>query len=290
VKKPAAQTVTVQILPVALIDEPLNPMRETMEEADLAELGISMQTVGQIHPVWCEQLGSRYRIIVGHRRLIAARAVGMATLQAFVVPAASVDIMAIMTAENSRREAVNPAEEARWIQKMFDGPAGHDVDKICGILKVSRQYVDNRLALTAGCPRVLAAVEQREIGLGVALLLNQIPQPSYRAMYLEQAMSGCASTRIVKVWVEEFLSRGSVLDPNALPDDPGRPAEPLPVMPLMTCFLCSQGGDEHEMKIHWAHQSCITVLLRRCGMDAGQLLAGGAGCPPNAPPADGGQA
>lgn len=254
-----------RIVPIELVDEPLEPERETMDEVLLAELADEIAAVGQQNPCRVREEGGRYRIISGHRRLLACRLVQIPTLKVIVDRDNSVSDLAKMLSENSGREDPNPVERARVYGRALTELCGGDVDKLCELVKKPRAHVEDRLQLLAGDERVLAALAHRHITLGVARELNRVDDADRRLVFLDAAVRSGATVRTVQEWrvKAEFLPP----TPAPPPDTTGTDGQPQHIAPSngFVCMFCGDDDDVHLMELLYLHRQCRKFVQRLLG-------------------------
>lgn len=243
-----------------LIDDPEAPERETMDPQALAELSESIAEVGLIKPLIVKPIGKRFEVVAGHRRKIACGLAGYSPVPCRVKVAGSVTALSIMIHENAHTEAVNAIEEARFYAKCLVEECGDDVDVLCAKLKRRRVYVEGRLNLLVGYPRVVVALENSLISIGVAETLNRTKDPNQLLLLLDQAINQGASVRTVTQWVRE----ANLQDPIQLPQDDAfdpnsPPAPPVPVQ-LPKCFFCRTSKHSHTMKFLYMHEPCADIV------------------------------
>ena len=97
-----------RLIEIELIDDPAAPMRETMDEQAMGELIGSIMDVGLQVPLRVKQVGDRYEVIAGHRRLIACRQAALPKVKCMIDHQANISDLAKMVAENTGREEINP--------------------------------------------------------------------------------------------------------------------------------------------------------------------------------------
>lgn len=84
---------------------------------DVTDLAESMEAKGLINPITVRPENGKYRLIAGHRRLMAAKQLGWKQIEASVVEVDDVTAMAIAIMENRDRQDVDPFDEARGVVK-----------------------------------------------------------------------------------------------------------------------------------------------------------------------------
>lgn len=262
-------------LPLDLLDEPPAPVRAAMNDVALAALARSVSQVGVINPLAVVERNGRYQVIAGHRRQLAAKAVGLERVPAIIFPTKQVALEAIQLHENIHREDLNPVDEARFFAQLYER-CGQDVDAVADLVKERREYIDDRLSLLAGDAAVLEALEHGDISAAVARELNREEDSGYRKMFLVSAVSGGASARLVREW----RGRHAVSPSGATAPDPpaaAGSAAPAPGEPdtIFKCWFCGSTEAKHTLKLLYLHEGCDHVARELVRGQLGARAGGG---------------
>jgi ParB/RepB/Spo0J family partition protein len=249
-------------LALELIDEPSLAMRETFEAEQMEDLAASIRDLGVIMPIVVKPAGGRYEICDGHRRYLAAIRAGLATIPAVLQQANGTSGEAIKIHANAFREDVNPAEEARYLDQVLERDCAGDIDQLCALTHLARSYVEGRLLLLEGDPDVFTAIRERKISLAVARELNRVKDRGYRLMYLDAAIRGGATARLVAEW---RIKSDSIMPADA--PDSGNGANQYTGLPApvtsMTCLCCDSDEEPWEMELLPLHRRCRRIFLDR---------------------------
>jgi ParB/RepB/Spo0J family partition protein len=127
---------------------PLNPRQDVADE-DMESLGQSLLEAGQIQPLVVELLPEtedRYRVVVGDRRLLAARLQGQKTIEAKVLqPLEDLARLRLMFADNKHRRDLSFYEELQltesWATALREAGLPVTYESIAGEMGASRQKV-----------------------------------------------------------------------------------------------------------------------------------------------------
>lgn len=247
-------------LPLDLIDEPRNAERETMDEAALAELAMSIAEVGLIQALTVKRVGDRYEVVAGHRRLLACRLVNYSPAPCRVRTEGDVDALAVLVAENAHREEVNPIEEAQFYFRLYSEKCGHDVDAVCAMVRRKRAYVEDRLVLLDGYPQVVNALRQGRISIAVARVLNKAKDPNRMLICLDTACSQGATARQVAEWIRDGEAMGDVQLPAMDPAAQEAAALAFSQAYKMECLFCQSDKHVHTMKQYYLHDPCKDII------------------------------
>jgi ParB family chromosome partitioning protein len=163
-------------VPVDLLRRGKYQPRVDMREDSLAELAESIKAQGVVQPIVVRPLtvpspeGKLYEIIAGERRWRAAQRAGLATIPAVIRRVPDEAAVAMSLIENIQREALNPLEEARALDRLireFDMTHQTAADAVGR----SRAAVSNLLRLLELAEEVKYFVEQRQLEMGHARAL-----------------------------------------------------------------------------------------------------------------------
>lgn len=156
---------TVQELPIAAISANRAQPREVFDEDALEELANSIRSVGILQPVTVRQIGtgkkSQYELVMGERRLRAAKLAGRTTIPAIIRETADDEMRVNALLENIQRVNLNPLEEAAAYQQMIE-ELGVTQETLAKRLSRSRPQIANTLRLLK-----LPAEVQVQVAAGV---------------------------------------------------------------------------------------------------------------------------
>lgn len=157
---------------VDLIDDGAN-VRELTDPG----LVDSIRTHGVLQPIVVRAVGRRFEVVMGNRRLLAARKVGLATIPAVVEEAARDDQILRQVAENVHRKEMNAIDVARALQAYLDAHPEMRKGELAAALGRSGPYgpvwIANKLALLRMDDHVVAKIEAGEISESQALAARQ---------------------------------------------------------------------------------------------------------------------
>ncbi len=173
-RESVSETERVKDLDIERIDPNPHQPREHFDGEHLKELAESIRQNGVLQPIVVRRVENRYELILGERRLRAAKLAGKTTIPAIVRDVDDADSLRHALMENLQREDLNPMEEARGYQALKDG-FGLTVGDIGEMIGKNRSTVANSLRLlnlpdvvktlivegklTAGHARALLSIE-----------------------------------------------------------------------------------------------------------------------------------
>lgn len=192
-------------IPVDLIHpNPVQP-RQFFDEAELKELAASILEVGVIQPVVVFPMDSGYELVVGERRLRAAKKAGLKTIPAIVSEAAPErqHIMALM--ENIHRSNLSAVEEAASLQVIME-KSGWNQSEMAERLGRSQSSVANKLRLLKLEEPVQRLVMEGKLGERQARALLALPPEDQIAFASEAAAENIAAGELEKRVKERITS------------------------------------------------------------------------------------
>lgn len=248
-------------LPLELIDDPELPARTKMSDEKMEELVESIRVYGLQVPMVVARVGNRFEVIAGHRRRIACTLAGLVVVPCVVYASKHDELEAVKLLENTKREDLNPADEALWFRDLLDKRCNGDIEKLCGLVGEKVTYVDDRLALLRGGQDVFEALQRGDIKVGVAHELNKIPDPRYRAYYLDCAIRVGATRATVIGWVTEWKGMFGGPQPPAPPATEAPVIVPQPSYDPHRCYICGENDPRYIPEQIPIHTHCKLAIL-----------------------------
>lgn len=145
----------------AVLPNGKQPRRYFNEEA-LDELAASIKEVGVMQPPVVREIGSgRYELIMGERRLRAAKLAGLKTIPVILRVSADNEMLREALLENIHRSELNPLEEGAAYQNLLND-FGYTHEELAVKVGKSRPTITNTLRLLN-----LPASVQRKVAAGI---------------------------------------------------------------------------------------------------------------------------
>ena len=152
----------VRELPVdVILPNPFQP-RKQFDESKLAELADSIKQHGIVQPLVVRQKGDSYELVVGQRRLEAARMIGLEKVPVIVKSLKDIEMVQVALIENLQREELNPIEEAEAYKRLVE-EFGMTQEELAKVLGRSRPTITNTLRLLSLSLEVQAIVSRGTI-------------------------------------------------------------------------------------------------------------------------------
>lgn len=139
-------TNTVTMLSIdAIRPNSANPRREIGDVSELA-LSIAAQGIQQALVVTPTTTQGQYTLVIGHRRLAAAKEAGLTTVPCMVKDMDEKTQAEVMLVENIHRDQLTALDEARGYAHLLD--LGEDADQMAAATGRSRSTVQRRLKIS----------------------------------------------------------------------------------------------------------------------------------------------
>lgn len=136
--------------------------RTYFDETELQELAASIKEVGVLQPPVVREISEgRYELIMGERRLRAAKLAGLKTIPVILRASTDNEMLREALLENIHRSQLNPLEEGAAYQNLLND-FGYTHDELATKVGKSRPTITNTLRLLNLPPSV-----QRKVAVGV---------------------------------------------------------------------------------------------------------------------------
>ena len=209
------ETKTNKLLLSEIVPNKFQP-RKNFDEENLADLTNSIRERGVIQPIIVRKSSSdnsKYEIIAGERRWLAARKAGLHDIPVVVTEADDLKSLEFAIVENVQRHDLNPLEEAQGYKKLID-EFSYDQEKVSQFIGKSRSYITNSLRLLNLPKDVLEFVETKKITAGHAKILVGLDNASFIAnKIIEKKLSVRQTENFVKIFKKKNSIKSSK-DPN----------------------------------------------------------------------------
>ena len=191
--------------------------RKNFDKENLNDLVNSIKERGVIQPIIVRKSNtdnSKYEIIAGERRWLAAQKAGLHDIPVVVTDADDLKSLEFAIVENVQRHDLNPLEEAQGYKRLIDEFA-YDQDKVSKFIGKSRSYISNSLRLLNLPKEVLDFVEQKKITAGHAKILVGLDNATFLAnKFIEKKLSVRQAENLVKIFRKTKRNTSSKVDSN----------------------------------------------------------------------------
>ena len=150
-----------------------NQPRKIFDEVNLEDLTNSIKERGMIQPIIVRNSNndkSKFEIIAGERRWLAAQRAGMHNVPVVITDADDLKSLEFAIVENVQRHDLNPLEEAQGYKRLID-EFSYDQEQVAKFIGKSRSHITNSLRLLSLPQEVVEFVKENKISPGHAKIL-----------------------------------------------------------------------------------------------------------------------
>ena len=147
--------------------------RKNFDEQSLSELTNSIKVRGILQPIIVRRSSenqSKFEIIAGERRWLAAQKVGLHDVPVVITEANDLKSLEFAIIENVQRHDLNPLEEAQGYKRLID-EFSYDQEKVSKFIGKSRSYITNSLRLLSLPLEVIKLIEIQKLTAGHGKIL-----------------------------------------------------------------------------------------------------------------------
>jgi ParB family chromosome partitioning protein len=258
----------VREIPLRSIDANPHQPRASFSDDALASLVESILVHGLLQPVLVVEVGDRYRIVAGERRVRAARLAGLERVPCIVRSADEQEQLAMALVENIQRADLNPMDEARAFRRLID-EFGLTQDQVARQVGRSRPAVTNTLRLLDLDADVQAAVSAGRITEGHARAIAGLASVDAQRQVLATIVARSLSVRQAEAIVQGWRDEPSRPRPRTRLEDPDlQQLEARMREALGTKVSLSPGRRGGRITISWFdHDDLARIVDRLIGED-----------------------
>ena len=177
--------------------------RKEFNEDNLQDLANSIKERGIIQPIIVRRSNdsrSKYEIIAGERRWLAAQKAGLHEVPVVLTEADDLKSLEFAIVENVQRHDLNAIEEAKGYQRLIDD-FSYDQEKVAKFIGKSRSHITNSLRLLTLPEEVIKLVESKKITPGHAKILVGLDNSVFVAKKIfEKNLSVRQAENFVKIF------------------------------------------------------------------------------------------
>ena len=177
--------------------------RKIFNETNLEELTNSIKERGMIQPIIVRKSNddkSKFEIIAGERRWLAAQRAGLHNVPVVITEANDLKSLEFAIVENVQRHDLNPLEEAQGYKRLID-EFSYDQEKVSKFIGKSRSHITNSLRLLTLPEDVIKLIETQKLTAGHAKILVGLDNASFVASkIIEKKLSVRQAENFVKIF------------------------------------------------------------------------------------------
>ena len=191
--------------------------RKLFDEDSLQDLANSIKERGIIQPIIVRKSSddtSKYEIIAGERRWLAAQKAGLHEVPVVIAQVDDLKSLEFAIVENVQRNDLNAIEEARGYHRLID-EFSYDQEKVAKFIGKSRSHIANYLRLLGLPETVLKLIETKKISPGHAKVLVGLANAEFVAgKIVEKKLSVRQAENFVKIFKIKKQSFKTLKDAN----------------------------------------------------------------------------
>jgi len=191
--------------------------RKIFDESSLEDLTNSIKERGIIQPIIVRKSkddNSKFEIIAGERRWLAAQKAGVHNVPVVIAEADDLKSLEFAIVENVQRHDLNALEEAQGYKRLID-EFDYDQEKVSKFIGKSRSYITNALRLLTLPIEILKFIEERKITSGHAKILVGLDNSVFIAKkIIEKKLSVRQAENFVKLFKSKNPKNKNIKDVN----------------------------------------------------------------------------
>jgi len=206
-------------LPIGDIIPNKNQPRKNFDETNLEDLTNSIKERGMIQPIIVRKSNkenSKFEIIAGERRWLAAQRAGVHDVPVVITEADDLKSLEFAIVENVQRHDLNPLEEAQGYKRLID-EFSYDQEKVSKFIGKSRSYITNSLRILTLPDDVIKFIELKKLSTGHAKILVGLDNASFVAnKIVENKLSVRQAENFVQLFKKKKQKSKVTKDTNIL--------------------------------------------------------------------------
>tara|TARA_B100001094_G_scaffold28901_1_gene24144 strand:- start:432 stop:1280 length:849 start_codon:yes stop_codon:yes gene_type:complete len=193
--------------------------RKIFDETNLNDLTNSIKERGILQPIIVRKSNdesSKYEIIAGERRWLAAQRAGLHNVPVVLTQADDLKSLEFAIVENIQRHDLNPLEEAQGYKRLID-EFSYDQEKVSKFIGKSRSYITNSLRILTLPSDVIKLIESQKLTTGHAKILVGLENANFVAnKIIEKKLSVRQAENFVKLFKNKRQKSKITKDANII--------------------------------------------------------------------------
>ena len=193
--------------------------RKIFDEKNLEELTNSIKERGMIQSIIVRKSNddkSKFEIIAGERRWLAAQRAGLHNVPVVITEADDLKSLEFAIVENVQRHDLNPLEEAQGYKRLID-EFSYDQEKVAKFIGKSRSHIANALRILSLPDDVIQLIESKKLTSGHAKILVGLENSSFVASKIvEKKLSVRQAENFVKLFKNNKPKSSIIKDTNII--------------------------------------------------------------------------
>ena len=193
--------------------------RKIFDENNLKDLTNSIKERGMIQPIIVRRSNddkSKFEIIAGERRWLAAQRAGLHNVPVVVTDVDDLKSLEFAIIENVQRDDLNPLEEAQGYKRLID-EFSYDQERVSKFIGKSRSYIANSLRILSLPDDVIKFIETKKLTAGHAKILVGLDNASFVAnKIIDKKLSVRQTESFVKIFKKKKIKSNIKKDANII--------------------------------------------------------------------------
>ena len=193
--------------------------RKIFDENNLKDLTNSIKERGMIQPIIVRRSNddkSKFEIIAGERRWLAAQRAGLHNVPVVVTDVDDLKSLEFAIIENVQRDDLNPLEEAQGYKRLID-EFSYDQERVSKFIGKSRSYIANSLRILSLPDDVIKFIETKKLTAGHAKILVGLDNASFVAnKIIDKKLSVRQTESFVKIFKNKKIKSNLKKDVNII--------------------------------------------------------------------------
>ena len=191
--------------------------RKIFDENNLVDLTNSIKERGILQPIIVrksKENKSKFEIIAGERRWLAAQRAGLHSVPVVLTEANDLKSLEFAIVENVQRQDLNALEEAQGYKRLID-EFSYDQEKVSKFIGKSRSHITNSLRLLTLPSEVVNLIQEQKLTAGHAKVLVGLENANFVAnKIIEKKLSVRQAESFVKIFKKKSKKLINSKDPN----------------------------------------------------------------------------
>ena len=191
--------------------------RKIFDKDNLNDLTNSIKERGILQPIIVRKSNddtSKFEIIAGERRWLAAQKAGLHNVPVVITEADDLKSLEFAIVENVQRHDLNPLEEAQGYKRLIE-EFSYDQEKVSKFIGKSRSHITNSLRLLTLPIEVIKLIETQKLTAGHAKILVGFENAVFVAnKIVEKKLSVRQAESFVKIFKNKRQKPNNLKDAN----------------------------------------------------------------------------
>jgi ParB family transcriptional regulator, chromosome partitioning protein len=270
---------TFDEIPLDRIDPNPRQPREAFDEELLQDLTTSIEAVGVLQPIVVRPNRDRFQIVMGERRVRAAKAAGLHRIPAIVRTTEDDFLLRDALLENIHREDLSPIEEAAAYEQLLADFAITQ-EELAGRLGRSRSVIANTMRLLRLPASVQRRIAARTLSAGHGVAVLSLDDPVQQERLADKIVAEGLTVRMAEELAQRVKRGEPLLDPSERPRLRVRPVMQAPGMAdlaerlsdrLETRVRVQLGKRKGKVLIEFATLDDLQRICDAIGLDRGTV-------------------